>query len=418
MSLTSIATPASMQNSCMPQNITTKAIFFKTRMHFLASTSPSVRVGRMVLKCSSSETAQINSITSSGDHGHENGGGIDYRKGVKSLLESVPHLQKLPSEFVLQLDQNPMDAAGGSDIPTIDLSGLHGSAELKASTIKAIGDACAEWGFFRVKNHGVDEKVISKMLEVTEEFFGLSLEEKMKYYSEDVLSPIRYGTSLNTPLAHKLHWRDYLRHYGHPFPDSIFQLWPNNPPQYRNVAKAYLEEIWKLTMKLGGAISESLGLDEGYFEKSLGEGVQILACNYYPPCPEPDKTLGLAAHSDHGGLTILMENGVEGLQIKHDGKWHSVHDVPSTFVVNVGDYLEILSNGKYKSIEHRATVNQVKTRISVAVGHGPEMSTIVKPAAQLVNETDQYQSITYKDYVKLQQSITSRGKNALEKLKI
>ncbi|XP_075521824.1 flavanone 3-dioxygenase 2-like [Primulina tabacum] len=384
------------------------AAFLKTFMHF-----------RMELKCSSSETAKISSITSSRHRGHENGGGFDYRKGVKSLLESAPHLQKLPSEFVLKLDQNPMDAAAGSDIPTIDLSGLDGSAEQKAATIKAIGDACVEWGFFRVKDHGIDEKVILEMFEVIEEFFGLNLEEKMKYYSEDVLSPVRYGTSLNTPLAHKLHWRDYLRHYGHPFPDSIFKLWPENPPHYRDVAKAYLVEIWKLTMKLGGAISQSLGLEEDYFERSLGEGVQILACNYYPPCPEPDKTLGLAAHSDHGGITILMENGVEGLQIKHDGAWVSVHDVPYTFVVNVGDYLEILSNGRYKSIEHRATVNQLKTRISVAVGHGPEMSTIVKPAAPLVNETDgQFRSVTYKDYVKLQQSITSRGKNALEKLKI
>ncbi|XP_073136404.1 flavanone 3-dioxygenase 2-like [Henckelia pumila] len=390
--------PASMQNMCMPR---TKAAF---QSHTFSPTL-SVGAGRMAAsKCSS---AQINSTTS------------DYTKGVKSLLESTPHLQKLPSEFLLQFDQNPMDAAGGSDIPTIDLSGLDGSAESKASTIKAIGDACVEWGFFRVKNHGIDEKVISETLEVIEEFFGQSLEEKMKYYSEDVLSPIRYGTSLNTPLAHKLHWRDYLRHYGHPFPDTIFQLWPDNPPKYRNIVKAYLVEIWKLTMKIGGAISQNLGLEEGYFERSLGEGVQIIACNYYPPCPEPNKTLGLAAHSDHGGLTILMENGVEGLQIKHDGTWVSVHDVPSTLVVNVGDYLEILSNGRYKSIEHRATVNQHKTRISVAVGHGPEMSTIVRPAAPLVNETDhQYRSVTYKDYVKLQQSITSRGKNALEKLRI
>ncbi|XP_073133549.1 flavanone 3-dioxygenase 2-like [Henckelia pumila] len=342
---------------------------------------------------------------------HEN---VDYSKGVKNLVDSVPQLKKVPSEFVLPLDA--ADAAGSSEIPTIDLAGLNGSAECKVTTVKAIGDACAEWGFFRIKNHGIDEKVGSEMLEVIEEFFGLCLEEKMKYYSEDVLSPIRYGTSLNTPLAHKLHWRDYLRHYGHPFTDTIVQLWPNNPSHYRNVAKAYLEEIWKLAMKIGGAVSESIGLDEGYFERSLGEGVQILSCNYYPPCPEPNKTLGLAAHSDHGGLTILMQNGVEGLQIKHDDTWLSVHHVPSAFVVNVGDYLEILSNGKYKSIEHRASVNQHKTRMSVAVGHGPEMSSTIGPASPLANEA-RYRSIVYKDYVKLQQRITTRGKSALEILK-
>lgn len=94
-------------------------------------------------------------------------------------------------------------------------------------------------------------------------------------------------------------------------------------------------------MKIGGAVSEGLGLDEGYIEKSLGEGLQILAANYYPPCPEPHKTLGLAPHSDHGALTILMQNDVNGLQIKRNQTWLAVRHVPGTFLVNVGDYLEV-----------------------------------------------------------------------------
>lgn len=96
-----------------------------------------------------------------------------------------------------------------------------------------------------------------------------------------------------------------------------------------------------MAMKIGGAISEGLGLDSEYLERSLGKGCQILAANMYPPCPEPDKTLGLAAHSDHGALTILMQNDVNGLQVKHNQEWVAVPHVPGTFVVNIGDYLEV-----------------------------------------------------------------------------
>ncbi|GFP89533.1 protein srg1 [Phtheirospermum japonicum] len=327
-------------------------------------------------------------------------------------------MSKLPSEFVQQLETNPLSASF-AEVPVIDLSGLNGPSEVRASTIKAISSACELWGFFRIINHGIKMSLIEEMMSVAGEFFDLSLAEKMKYVSDDVMSPVRYGTSLNTSKKHTLHWRDYFRHYGHPLNES-FHLWPLNPPKYRNVAKEYLEEIWQLAMKLGSAISEGLGLDVGYVEKSFGVGLQILAANYYPPCPEPHKTLGLAAHSDHGAITILMQNGVDGLQIKHNQTWCGVQHVPGTFLVNIGDYLEILSNGKYKSVEHRATVNAQKTRISVAVGHGPELLGAVRPASPFVDEKEEvhYQPITYKDYIRLQQSSTIRGKSALQAIKI
>ncbi|KAF6163352.1 hypothetical protein GIB67_025216, partial [Kingdonia uniflora] len=115
--------------------------------------------------------------------------------------------------------------------------------------------------------------------------------------------------------------------------------------------KEYLEEIWRLKMKIAGYISESLGLDKDYIEKSLGEGCQIIASNYYPPCPQPHLTLGLAAHSDHGRITILMQNDVDGLQVRYKDMWIPVEYVASSFVVNIGDYIEIMSNGRYKSVE-------------------------------------------------------------------
>ncbi|CAA0816096.1 2-oxoglutarate (2OG) and Fe(II)-dependent oxygenase superfamily protein [Striga hermonthica] len=341
------------------------------------------------------------------------------KKGVKYLVETSPEMTSLPPEYVLpQLQEDPLSAST-AEVPVIDLSGLDGPPHLRLSTVKAISSACELWGFFRIINHGIRESLLEEMLGVAQEFFDLSLDEKMKYASDDVLCPVRYGTSLNTSKKHNLHWRDYFRHYGHPFENS-FHLWPLNPPHYRNVAREYMEEIWKVAMKLAGAISEGLGLDVGYIEKSMGQGIQILANNYYPPCPEPNKTLGLAAHSDHGGITILMQNGVNGLQIRNNNEWRAVDHVPGTLLVNIGDYLEILSNGKYKSVEHRGTVNADKTRISVAVGHGPDLLSTVQPASPLVEKKERasFRPITYKDYIKFQQTTPVRGKSALQAILI
>ncbi|XP_009785264.1 protein DOWNY MILDEW RESISTANCE 6-like [Nicotiana sylvestris] len=341
-----------------------------------------------------------------------------YRKGVKYLIDNSKDMKILPPEFVLPLPEaeRPSLAICGS-IPVIDLSGLNGTVEQRLSTIHAISSACAEWGFFRVSNHGIKISVMDEMLKAVEEFFNLPLEEKMRYASEDVMDPVRYGTSLNTSRKHTLHWRDFLRHYGGPVPHS-YDLWPDNPPCYRRIAKDYLEEVWQLAIKIFGAISGGLGVDTKYIERSLGEGTQIIAANFYPPCPEPNKTLGLAAHSDHGGLTVLMDNGINGLQIKHNQTWLSVPHIPGTFVVNLGDYLEILSNGRYKSVEHRAVVNAERTRISVAVGHGPEMTAIVQPAGPLLKENSEskYRPIIYKEYIRGQQSTTKRGKSALHEI--
>ncbi|KAA8524489.1 hypothetical protein F0562_010912 [Nyssa sinensis] len=367
----------------------------------------------LVMAPIASPSSQLTTPTNTPFDEQQPGGG-ECRKGVKYLVDAAPNMRTLPSEYIMPQPLIP-SSVNAAPIPIVDLSGLDGAVERRMIAVQAISSACAEWGFFRIINHGIDISLMDEMLETVKGFFNLSWEEKMKYASDDVMNPVRYGTSLNTPKKHTLVWRDYLRHFGYPIHKS-FHLWPNNPPNYRFIAKAYLEEVWKLALKIAEAISEGLGLERDYIEKSLGEGSQIVACNYYPPCPEPNRTLGLVGHSDHGGLTILMQNDVEGLQVKHDENWVAVPHVPGTFVVNIGDYLEILSNGRYKSVEHRAIVNAEKTRISVAAALGPEMMATVAPASPLVDEKSEskFRPIIYKDYMRYQQSTPLRGKSALQ----
>lgn len=98
-----------------------------------------------------------------------------------------------------------------------------------------------------------------------------------------------------------------------------------------------------MTWKLLEGISESLGLEAKTIVESSGfdSGLQVFGVNLYPPCPEPELALGMPPHSDHGLLTLIIQNGIGGLQVNHSGKWVNVDPLPNCLIVNTGDQLEV-----------------------------------------------------------------------------
>lgn len=94
-------------------------------------------------------------------------------------------------------------------------------------------------------------------------------------------------------------------------------------------------------MRLLEAISESLGLERDYINRVLGSHGQHMAINYYPPCPQPKLTYGLPPHADPNVITLLLQDDVPGLQVLKDGKWVSVQPIPNTFIVNIGDQIQV-----------------------------------------------------------------------------
>lgn len=117
----------------------------------------------------------------------------------------------------------------------------------------------------------------------------------------------------------------------------------------RHAGTNYAKQIRSLYLMLMDVIRESLGLVENNIRENesqdlingLEDGSQLLVVNCYPSCPEPDLTLGMPPHSDYGFLTLLLQDEVKGLQIQHEGKWVSIEPLPNSFVVNVGDHLEV-----------------------------------------------------------------------------
>jgi isopenicillin N synthase-like dioxygenase len=109
----------------------------------------------------------------------------------------------------------------------------------------------------------------------------------------------------------------------------------------RQVVGTYSKEARALALRLLEAISESLGLERSHMVKAMGRHAQHMALNYYPPCPQPELTYGLPGHKDPNAITLLLQDGVSGLQVQRDGRWVAVNPVPNALVINIGDQLQV-----------------------------------------------------------------------------
>ncbi|KAK2642694.1 hypothetical protein Ddye_024457 [Dipteronia dyeriana] len=138
-------------------------------------------------------------------------------------------------------------------------------------------------------------------------------------------------------------------------------------------------------MKILNLMAKALRMEPNDMIELFEEGMQAMRMNYYPPCPQPELVIGLNPHSDATGLTIVLQlNEMEGLQIRKDGMWVPVKPLPDAFIVNIGDILEIVTNGIYHSIEHRAIVNSSKERLFIATFYNPKLEGDMDPAPSLI----------------------------------
>ncbi|XP_009400200.2 flavanone 3-dioxygenase 2 [Musa acuminata AAA Group] len=315
------------------------------------------------------------------------------------LLSAVSDYVSIPESYVRPESQRPRlnEVIRGANIPTIDFG-----SEDELQIIAQVADACRSFGFFQVVNHGVPLESMQKMMAVASEFFRLPPEEKAKHYSDDPAKKMRLSTSFNIKKETVRNWRDYLRLHCYPLEEFV-PGWPSNPASFRDVVSTYSREVRRLGFRLLRAISLSLELEEGYMAKVLGEQEQHMAVNYYPKCPEPELTYGLQAHTDPNALTVLLQDpNVAGLQVLKDGKWIAVNPQPDALVINIGDQLQALSNGRYRSVWHRAVVNSERERISVASFLCPSSSVVISPPEKLVGDRARpvYRTYTYDEYYK------------------
>ncbi|KAK9055953.1 hypothetical protein SSX86_027040 [Deinandra increscens subsp. villosa] len=306
-------------------------------------------------------------------------------------------------------------------IPIIDMNDFVGMLESDNGSLTKLRSVCQEWGIFQLVNHGVDKSLIKKMKEEVVGFFNLPVEEKLRY-KLTAGEYQGYGQTILHAQDQKVDWADRFYMITNPLHRRKPHLLPEFPPVLRETMENYLLELQKLAMHLFGLTGSAVEIDKQEMMDVFDDGMQSVRMTYYPPCPEPDRVIGLTPHSDAAGITILLQvNDVEGLQVKKDGVWIPVNFLPDAFIVNVGDILEIMSNGVYNSIEHRATVNATKERISLAMFFNPKLEADVGPAKSLTTNTGEppvYKTLIMEQYLKDFFSRKLNGKTFLERMKI
>ncbi|RHN64033.1 putative oxidoreductase [Medicago truncatula] len=160
------------------------------------------------------------------------------------------------------------------------------------------------------------------------------------------------------------------------------------------------------------SMARSLNLEEDSFLDLFGKQSLVKArINFYPPGSRPDLVLGVKPHTDRPGITILLQaKEVEGLQVLIDDKCINVPSIPDALVVNLGDQLEIMSNGIFKCPMLRVVTNTKKLRMSVVIFNEPEPENEIGPVEDLINETYPRLYRNVKNYCEMNYKTYQEGK--------
>ncbi|KAG5243109.1 2-oxoglutarate-dependent dioxygenase [Salix suchowensis] len=345
---------------------------------------------------------------------------------VQSLAASG--IREIPERYIKSPSHRPslnndVSQPQEVDVPVIDFQNLFSSDRgLCDEALRCVHNACREWGFFQIVNHGVSHELMKRTCEVWHEFFNLPLDEKQKYANTPATYE-GYGSRVGVEKGASLDWSDYFFLLLMPLSLVNQSKWPAIPASCRELVAEYGSEVVRLGGKLMKVLSMNLGLEEDSLLKSFGGEENVGAClrvSYYPKCPQPDLTLGLSPHSDPGGLTILLpDENVGGLQVCRKGSWLTVKPVPNAFIINIGDQIQVLSNAIYQSVEHRVIVNSNEDRVSLAIFYNPRSDQLIEPCKKLLTKDRPalYKPMTYAEYRLTIRAKGPCGKKQVESLK-
>ena len=266
-----------------------------------------------------------------------------------------------------------------SEVSVIDVAPLVADAGDQAAVAAAMAQACRENGFFYVVGHGVSEELQRRLEDLSHAFFAQDLETKLEirmalagkawrgYFpvgdeltsgKPDVKEGLYFGSELSED--------DPRVRAGLPLHGP--NLFPAGIPGFGDTILEYMTALTDLGHALMRGMALSLGLEPGYFrERYMADPLTLFRIFHYPPVtvePKADEQWGVGEHTDYGVLTILKQDDVGGLQVKTRSRWIDAPPVPDSFVCNIGDMLDRLTRGLYRSTPHRVQNVSGRGRLS------------------------------------------------------
>ncbi|KAL3840913.1 hypothetical protein ACJIZ3_025504 [Penstemon smallii] len=328
------------------------------------------------------------------------------KSGVKGLVDAG--VTKVPRIFINENDKPPklMNPATfrNSDelisIPIIDISGINDSAATRAQIVKKVKDASEQLGTFQIINHELPLSIMDEMIEGVRRFHEQDTEVKKQYYTRDMTRKFQYNSNLNIFNLPTASWKDNFLGRMVPNPPHSHDL----PDVCRDIMFEYTEHVTKVGNTVYELLSEALGLKPSHFKENGCVDAVAIVGNYYPTCPQPELTFGAGKHIDYALLTILLQDKTGGLQVLCQDQWVDVPVVSGGLIINVGDFIQLISNDKFKSIWHRVLAKKESSRISVATFLSPGQTndiTMYGPIKELITENEPaiYKATTFKDFV-------------------
>ena len=317
------------------------------------------------------------------------------------------------TELQEDLDQYPVAETGDlvGQVPVIDVSAIitNSTSQDAEQAVGEIAQACREWGFFQVINHGVEQALIDSTWRETDAFFHepQAVRDAVMRTRENPWG--YYNNELTKNQRDKKEVFDYTTDGVDPI-YGCENRWPDAGDSFRITMAAYRDAVTSLSLSLLEAFCVGLKLPPDFMHAGFqADHTGFVRLNYYPVADpmagseaeyQPVADLGVHHHTDAGALTVLLQDDVGGLQVFRDGFWHDIPPVHGAFVINTGDMMQVWSNDIYQAAVHRVLAMESRERYSIPFFFNPSADTNVSPLPSVVSEERpaRYRTINWSEF--------------------